>query len=349
MAIPDKSDLNSYKTPGVYASKSGKYTGTHYPPIGGAFGLVVSAPLGSSGSSYILQQVYPWTKNQHMYFRTFDKWAGDNGEWSDWCTIIDSTHTPASIGAAAANHTHSNYLTTTGTAAAATKLATARTINGTSFNGTTNIVTSNWGTARTLTIGNTGKSVNGSGNVSWTLSEIGAAASSHSHSYLPLSGGTLSGMLTSNGQYITLKSTNMPAWTTSSSVTAVTGNSRLEFKNNSNQAYADIYTGIDSGNIQYLRLDTRKTISSTAYYNMIKLQIGPTGAPLSYVSDKAGFRNTLNLGNTTGPVPVANGGSGASKIGCLNNTMALYNLGVHAGTAAAPSSGTAGMIYIQYT
>lgn len=77
-------------------------------------------------------------------------------------------------------------------------LITARTINGTSFNGSANITTSNWGTARTLTIGNTGKSVNGSGNVSWSLSEIGAAASSHTHSYLPLSGGTLTGDLTCN-------------------------------------------------------------------------------------------------------------------------------------------------------
>ena len=51
-------------------------------------------------------------------------------------------------------------------AATATKLATARTINGTSFDGSANITTANWGTTRTLTIGNTGKSVNGSGNVS---------------------------------------------------------------------------------------------------------------------------------------------------------------------------------------
>lgn len=57
----------------------------------------------------------------------------------------------------------------------ATKLATPRSINGTNFDGTANISTANWGTARTLTIGNTGKSVNGSGNVSWSLSEIGAA------------------------------------------------------------------------------------------------------------------------------------------------------------------------------
>lgn len=58
-------------------------------------------------------------------------------------------------------------------AAGATKLRTASTINGTSFDGTANITTANWGTARTLTIGNTGKSVNGSANVSWSLAEIG--------------------------------------------------------------------------------------------------------------------------------------------------------------------------------
>ena len=56
----------------------------------------------------------------------------------------------------------------------ADSLTTARTINGTSFNGTANITTANWGSTRTLTIGNTGKSVNGSGNVSWSLSEMGA-------------------------------------------------------------------------------------------------------------------------------------------------------------------------------
>ena len=33
--------------------------------------------------------------------------------------------------------------------------------------------TANWGTTRTVTVGNTSKSVNGSGNVSWSLAEIG--------------------------------------------------------------------------------------------------------------------------------------------------------------------------------
>lgn len=90
------------------------------------------------------------------------------------------------------------YGSLSGNATTATTLQTARTINGTSFNGSANITTANWGTARTITIGSTGKSVNGSGNVSWSLSEIGAAAASHSHSYLPLSGGTMTGAMTSS-------------------------------------------------------------------------------------------------------------------------------------------------------
>jgi hypothetical protein len=60
------------------------------------------------------------------------------------------------------------------TAGTADQLTTGRTINGTSFNGTANITTANWGTSRTLTIGNTGKAVDGSGNVTWSLAEIGA-------------------------------------------------------------------------------------------------------------------------------------------------------------------------------
>lgn len=63
----------------------------------------------------------------------------------------------------------------TSNVASATKLQTARTINGTSFNGTANITTANWGTARNFTIGGAVKSVNGSANVSFSLNEINAA------------------------------------------------------------------------------------------------------------------------------------------------------------------------------
>jgi hypothetical protein len=66
----------------------------------------------------------------------------------------------------------------------ATKLQTARQINGTNFDGTANIVTSYWGTARNFTIGNTTRSVNGSGNVTWSFADIGGAPANHSHNYI---------------------------------------------------------------------------------------------------------------------------------------------------------------------
>ncbi len=80
---------------------------------------------------------------------------------------------------------------TTGNAATATKLATARTIGGVSFDGSVNInlpgvnaagtqnttgSAAKWTTARTLTLGGTGKALDGSANVTWTLAEMGAAA-----------------------------------------------------------------------------------------------------------------------------------------------------------------------------
>jgi len=62
----------------------------------------------------------------------------------------------------------------TGNAATATKLAAKRTINGTAFDGTANVTTANWGTARNISITDgtntsTAVSVNGSANVSLNL------------------------------------------------------------------------------------------------------------------------------------------------------------------------------------
>ena len=79
-------------------------------------------------------------------------------------TIAPTTTAPAVISR--------NDAYITDTVAAANKLATPRTINGTSFDGTGNIVTSYWGTARTLSLtGNaTGSvSMNGSSNVSMSV------------------------------------------------------------------------------------------------------------------------------------------------------------------------------------
>lgn len=74
--------------------------------------------------------------------------------------------------------------------ASATKLQTARTINGTSFNGTANITTANWGTARNIGIVSSDGtstavpvSVNGSGNINLKLpSTIKASLTGNSSS-----------------------------------------------------------------------------------------------------------------------------------------------------------------------
>lgn len=48
-------------------------------------------------------------------------------------------------------------------------------------------------TARNISINGVARSFNGTGNISWTLAEIGASPSNHTHNYLPLAGGTISG------------------------------------------------------------------------------------------------------------------------------------------------------------
>lgn len=89
--------------------------------------------------------------------------------------------------------------TLNGNASTATKLAATKNINGTAFDGSANITTTQWGAERTLTIGNTGKKVNGSTNYSWSLAEIGA---------LPAAGGKATGDITIEKAGARYKATN---------------------------------------------------------------------------------------------------------------------------------------------
>ncbi|MGL5099513.1 MAG: beta strand repeat-containing protein, partial [Fusobacteriaceae bacterium] len=108
---------------------------------------------------------------------------GNVNNWSA-STSINSTSTTTYSTASAVKQAYdkgveglamaNTKLNATDNAVSASKLLTARSINGTNFNGEANITTANWGTARTLTVGNTGKSVNGGGNVTWSIAEIGA-------------------------------------------------------------------------------------------------------------------------------------------------------------------------------
>lgn len=101
-------------------------------------------------------------------------WFGLNSGGDKW-GIYDETNAKYIIESSSAGSSFLGNATSATQAAKADQLTNERTINGTKFNGSANITTANWGTARSITIGNTAKSVNGSSAYSWTLNEIGAA------------------------------------------------------------------------------------------------------------------------------------------------------------------------------
>lgn len=169
-------------------------------------GICISTPWSSTGYGH---QFYINDNGYDLYhrFRNTSKVNNvDTTTWSSWKQILDSSnynlYAPTKTGSGASG---TWGISVTGNAATATKLATARSINGTNFDGSGNITTATWGTARNITIGSTKKSVNGGADVSWSLSEIGAAAASHSHSYLPLSGGTMTGTTNYTNNKLSIK------------------------------------------------------------------------------------------------------------------------------------------------
>lgn len=165
---------------------------------------------------------------------TYSVWVqGTKSSWDPYGLIqVTSTWSINSYSAGSLQYSDSEPsgtykvgASTSGFALYADRLLNSRTINGTGFNGTANITTSYWGTARTLTVGNSAKSVNGSANISWSLSEIGAAAASHTHGLLHDNFGVILANTTSdsgwsmiNGSYngFILKSIRMqgsaPSW-----------------------------------------------------------------------------------------------------------------------------------------
>lgn len=184
----------------------------------------LSFATGSSDSGSITTTIDE--ANTYFDFNLSDDANADMWRWrfGAWDSSTSSTKTFNAMTLTATSATDAK-LTVSGTVQASTfsgalsgnattanTLTTARTINGTSFNGSSNITTANWGTARNIQIGNTSKSVNGSANVTWSLSEIGAAAASHTHSYLPLSGGTVSGTITVSGESIFHNGTYTDPW-----------------------------------------------------------------------------------------------------------------------------------------
>lgn len=172
-SIPTTTELSSNN------NLSGNWNVT-YP---GASGHLVQFNTGSGSTRYM--QFYSYY-NGSLYWRNS---TDSTLNTKSWKTIVDSanyTGIVLKIGTATkGSATLPIYLNAgtptacsttlgvsiTGNAATATKLQTARTINGTSFDGSANITTAYWGATRTITLSGavTGSaSVNGSQNVTIT-------------------------------------------------------------------------------------------------------------------------------------------------------------------------------------
>ena len=361
-------------------------------------GLLSFAPWSetSGGNGYQIAVGYNGNAHPRLAIRSADLSATSWGTWYKIYTSDDKP-TPAEIGAATSRHTHSNYLTTTGTAAAATKLATARTIalsgdvtGSTTFNGTANVtITASVANDSHSHSDSTITSV-GAGKITGTLAiahgGTGGTTAATARGNLGAMGAVYAGgfygmtrpdgdtddwiRTTTNGiipyqrggngslgtdtwffnkayiRSITHRNT-LDATTTSSSASY---SASLDFKDKNGIAMGDIQCSKQPSNKNAIHVEATRTIGSTTYYNSIRWMISNTGG-LSYsLSSPAAFRNVLGLGNTSGALPVANGGTGATARGGAHTSSGLlYNIGLQAGTGSAPSSGNAGMVYIQYS
>ena len=258
--ITEVLDLNNSKTTGVYNLKASSYTNA---PATGNATLFVNFDVGTPYQMFMHDATFK------LYYRSYNK---TDAVWNAWnstlgnsisgnagtATKLSSARTingtsfdgsgnitTANWGTARNIYIADNSATNTGpavsvngsgnatlklpatikatlsgNASTATKLAATKTINGTAFDGSGNITTANWGTARTLTIGNKGKSVNGSGNVSWSLAEIGASPLQKSIVSKTVSNGTLT-LSTDRYQYATLANGNTIALPSVSNFTEI--------------------------------------------------------------------------------------------------------------------------------
>lgn len=344
-----------------YNSKIGSPTG-----FGGSYcGLLSLAPWSetSGGNGYQIAVGYNGNTHPRLAIRSADLSATS---WGPWYKIYTSDDKPtlAEIGAAASSHTHS-YLplsggTLTGRLTAIAKIS-ATTSGGSWINGKTvtnagycittqpdsagnayyPFFAAKSGNGHTVNLGCLGnawgfygfKSSRTDNGTDWQFTfDAGTGAITHNST------------MTQSGAYTSKNSLDANASSSSASYSA-----SFAIQDKNGNQMGDVQCSKQADNRNGIQIEATRGVSGTTYYNSIRLCINNTGGLSYMISSPAAFRNILGLGNTAGAVPVANGGSGAAKMGCLNNTMALYNLGVRAGTGAAPSSGTAGMIYIQYS
>ena len=146
----------------------------------------------------------------------------------------------------------------------------------------------------------------------------GKASSSHTHSYLPLSGGALTGTLTCRNI--------MPSADSSYGI----GTSTQRFSN----IYADTFVGALSGNA------TTATTATTAT-KANQLTTGRTITVSLSSSTAANFNGTANITTgVTGTLPISKGGTGATTAAAARSNLAAAPSDIILVQSAQPTSST---------
>jgi len=164
-----------------------------------------------------------------------------------------------------------------------------------------------WQTARTLTIGSTGKSVNGSADVAWTLGEIGASPTAGSASIITLgtvtTGTWTAGIIASNygGTGVNNAGRTLTIGTNSGTITFTNATTTLTVANN--------------GSISGTNTGDQTTISgnagtATTWQTARTLTIGSTGKSVNGSADVTWTTSEIGINN--GALTLAVSGTGLS-------------------------------------
>ena len=244
---------------------------------------------------------------------TSDVQLGDTVKVTDTNKMYMVTNTSELDNANGYTEFSAGHAATADTATKANQLTTARTINGTSFNGTANITTANWGTARNIGIVNsdgTGTavttSVNGSGNVNLKLpATIKASLTGNASTAsilatartIGLSGVTATAQSFNGSKNITIPITAVPA-------SLLTGTASINTTGNA--ATAD-------------KADTATTATTATNANNVKYTLQNPTSSSTYV------------------LPFVSSASTANKTAYINNGLSYNTL---EGTTSATGYGT---------
>ena len=203
----------------------------------------------------------------------------NSGNWGHWKTILDSV-----------NYT-SYTVKKDGTGASGTW--------GINING--NASTSDkWKTARTITIGSSAKTLDGSSNVLWSLSDIGAASSSHTH-----------GLLNSDFGVILEDTTEDSGWSMLNDSYNGFLLKSIRAQRNSPDWILDNY----AAGIVFGGADTKGVISAKYNFPSIKFAGGNGDKPVWWINLTGTTETIYNLNNMPGNSATATKLKTARKIG----------------------------------